>query len=130
MAYPTLAIVDRAYRGAVEVQFFDTVYGALDFAPLLGRADLALRGLAVTLAVREDAYRPVLRLGAGTLDTLPDYRGGVRALLAAGARVFVDGPDLDRLGFTGPHDLLDGAERVDTNDLAATWAQYEAVWFL
>jgi len=129
MSYAVLGIIDRAFRGAVEVQFFDAVYGVLDFRTQLGRVDLALRGLAVTLAVQESAYEPTLHLGATPFTTLPDYRAGVRALVAEGIEVFVDEPDLRRLGFDATC-LVPGVRCVDTNDLAAQWSEYEAVWFV
>lgn len=129
MSYAVLGIIDRAFRGAVEVQFFDAVYGVLDFRTQLGRVDLALRGLAVTMAVEERTYEPALQLGASRFTTLPDYRTGVRTLVSEGIQVFVDEPDLRRLGF-GVDDLVPGVRCVDTNDLAARWTDYEAVWFV
>ncbi|MFC7617397.1 hypothetical protein ACFQV2_32245 [Actinokineospora soli] len=40
----TLAIVERAYRGAVEKQFFDALYLAVELHRQLGGMDLLLRG--------------------------------------------------------------------------------------
>ncbi|MBP0455071.1 hypothetical protein J5Y04_36970 [Kitasatospora sp. RG8] len=127
--YRVLGVIDRAYRGAVEVQFFDALYGILDFREQLGAVALALRGAAVTLAVDETEYQPVLELGAVRMDTLPDYRRSVRALVAEGVPVMVDEPDLRRLGFT-PEDLVPGVACLDTNRLAATWDEYDGVWFV
>jgi hypothetical protein len=129
MSHSVLGIIDRAYRGAVEVQFFDAMYGALEFHEQLGRADLALRGLAVTLAVDEHSYVPALKLGTVLLDTLPDYRRSVRDLVAEQLTVYVDEPDLYRLGLTA-QDLVPGVVCLDTNELAARWTEYEGIWFL
>jgi len=128
-AHRVLGVIDRAYRGAVEAQFFDAVYGVLDFRAQLGEVALALRGPAVTLAVDEDSYRPVLDLGGVELDTLPDYRTAVRAVVTEGIPVFVDEADLRALGFD-PGRLLDGVHCLDPDELAARWSDYDQVWFV
>ncbi|MDJ0346543.1 hypothetical protein QMK19_33125 [Streptomyces sp. H10-C2] len=127
--YRVLGVIDRAYRGSVEVQFFDALYGILDFRAQLGGVALALRGAAVTLAVDEDAYLPVVEFGPLRLETLPDYRNSVRQLVAEGVPVMVDEPDLRALGF-GPLDLVPGVDCLDTNELAARWSEYDGVWFV
>jgi len=129
MSFAVLGIMDRPFRGAIEVQFFDVLYGVLDLSAQFSRADVALRGLAVTLAVRDGGYELALKIGASTLTTLPDYRAAVSSLVAEGIQVFVDEPDLKRLGF-GAGDLVPGVQCLDTNDLAARWGDYEAVWFV
>lgn len=129
MAYRVLGILDRAYRGAVEAQFFDALYGVLDFRTQLGGVDLALRGGAVTLAVDEHVYRPVVDLGPLHLDGLPDYRASVRELIAEGVGVYADERDLAALGF-GPADLVPGVSCVDTSAMAAKWTDYDGVWFV
>ena len=127
--YTALAVLDRAFRGAVEGQYFDALYGVQEFHALLGRIDLALRGLAVTLAVEEDAYRPVLDIGQSTVDTLPDYRGSVRRMVDSGIVVLADAGDLERLGFD-PAEVVAGVRVLDTTALAASWPAYDGVWFL
>ncbi|GGO79955.1 hypothetical protein [Wenjunlia tyrosinilytica] len=127
--YRVLGVIDRAYRGAVEVQFFDALYGILDFRAQLGAVALALRGAAVTLAVDEDIYQPVVEFGPVRMDTLPDYRTSVRQLITEGVPVMVDEPDLRALGF-GPDDVVPGVEVLDTNELAARWPEYDGVWFV
>ena len=129
MGYRVLGILDRAYRGAVEAQFFDALYGVLDFRQQLGGVDLALRGGAVTLAVDEHDYRPVLDLGPLHLDGLPDYRTSLRALVAEGVGVYADERDLATLGFSSA-DVVPGVSCVDTNKLAARWTDYDGVWFV
>jgi hypothetical protein len=124
-----LAILERPYRGAVEVQFSDSLYFARELNRQLGQIELALRGLAVTLAVPDDRYRPCLELGSRRLDTLPDYRGAVGDLLADGVPIIVDEPDLRALGL-GSDRLLAGVHCADTNLLAQSWSDYEGVWFL
>lgn len=127
--YRVLGVIDRAYRGAVEVQFFDALYGILDFRGQLGGIALMLRGAAVTLAVDERTYQPVVEFGPVRVDTLPDYRRNLRQLVAEGVPVMVDEPDLRALGL-GPEDLVPGVECLDTNELAARWPDYDGVWFV
>ncbi|WP_069171827.1 hypothetical protein [Streptomyces griseus] len=124
-----LCVIDRAYRGAVEVQFFHPLYGLLDLHGQFEQVDLALRGATVTMAVEEHTYVPSLQLGSTTLDTLPDYRGSVRDLVAEGFEVFVDGAALTALGFT-PEDLVPGTTCLDPAELAARWPAYDHVWFI
>ncbi|MFF2651047.1 hypothetical protein [Streptomyces sp. NPDC058045] len=127
--YRVLGVIDRAYRGSVEAQFFDALYGILDFNAQLDGVALALRGAAVTVAVNEDVYQPALDFGPVRVDTLPDYRNSVRQLIAEGIPVMVDEPDLRALGF-GPEDVVPGVECLDTNELAARWPEYDGVWFV
>lgn len=124
-----LAIVDRPYRGVVEAQFVHCLYFARELHRQVGRVDVALRGIAVTLAVRDDRYRPELDFCGQRLDTLPDYRAGVNDLLGDGATVLVDDTDLRALGLSDEH-LLPGVRCLDTTLLARDWPAYEGVWFL
>ena len=129
MGFTALAVLDRAYRGAVEGQYFDALYGVQEFHALLGRIDLALRGLAVTLAAPEGGYRPALDIGQSTFDTLPDYRGSVQRMAEEGIVVMADEGDLVRLGFD-PAKVVPGVQVVDTTELATRWPDYDGVWFL
>jgi hypothetical protein len=126
---PVLCVLDRAYRGAVEAQFFHALYGLLDLHDQFERVDVALRGAAVTMAVEEDVYRPSVRLGTMVLDTLPDYRGSVRDLIAEGFTVYVERGAVTALGFT-PDQLLPGTVCLDQAELALRWPEYDQVWFV
>ncbi|MFF1278693.1 hypothetical protein ACFVZC_35835 [Streptomyces marokkonensis] len=126
---PVLCVLDRAHRGAVEAQFFHALYGLLDLHGQFERVDVALRGPAVTLAVEEDDYRPSVRLGTMELDTLPDYRGSVRDLVAEGFTVFVDRDAVTALGFA-PERLVAGTVCLDPAELALRWPRYDQVWFV
>jgi hypothetical protein len=123
-----LAVIERGYRGSVEVQFCDLGYLARGLHGLLGGLDVALRGSAVTFAVSEPCAPP-LRIAGRPLDTLPDQRRSVRGLLADGAAVYVDEPDLHGLGLSAGR-LLPGVVCLDTSALAARWPDYLGVWFL
>ncbi|MDG9719795.1 hypothetical protein [Streptomyces sp. DH24] len=126
---PVLCVLDRAYRGAVEAQFFHALYGLLDLHDQFERVDVALRGAAVTMAVEENVYRPSVRLGTMELDTLPDYRGSVRDLIAEGFTVYVDRAALTELGFA-PEQLVPGTVCLDRAELALRWPEYDQVWFV
>ncbi|MFL6129409.1 MAG: hypothetical protein ACJ73E_10140 [Mycobacteriales bacterium] len=124
----SLAIVERAYRGAVEKQFFDSLCLAVELHRQLGGLDLLLRGPAVSYALRADPP-PALRLGGRVLDTLSDPRADLRRLLDAGVRVWVSGPDLAALGLAGAGRLLAGV-RPAPAELAARWPDYRTVFYL
>ncbi|MDG9705860.1 hypothetical protein [Streptomyces sp. DH37] len=124
-----LCVLDRGYRGAVEAQFFHALYGLLDLHGQFARMDVALRGAAVTMAVEEDAYRPSVRLGTMVLDTLPDYRGSVRDLVAEGFGVFVDEAAVTALGFSADQ-LVAGTTCLGPAELAVRWPRYDQVWFV
>ncbi|MEC3976380.1 hypothetical protein [Amycolatopsis sp. H20-H5] len=129
MTQRVLSVIDRAYRGAVEAQFFDAMYGLLDLHAQFDQVDLALRGPAVTMAVDDDTYRPSLELGGLRIDTLPDYRRSVRDLVADGIGVLVDESALRELGFPAER-LVPGVTGLDPAALARRWPDYDQVWFL
>lgn len=126
---PVLGILDRAFRGAVEAQFFDALYGFLDLRRDMGEVHVILRGSAVSMAVAEQDFRPVLHLGGVPIDTLPDYRGLIGELVSEGITVMIDEPDLRMLGFR-PEQLVEGVHSVDSNEIAAKWPSYAHVWFV
>lgn len=124
-----LLIVEKAYRGSVETQFADALYCVPDLHRRSGGCDLALRGPAVGYAL-DAGPPPSPRIGARTLDTVPDPRASVRKLLAAGVTVLVEEADLAALGPTAADRLLPGVRVVEGGGLAARWPCYEQVWFL
>ncbi|MFF4082306.1 hypothetical protein ACFYZN_23255 [Streptomyces sp. NPDC001777] len=123
-----LGIVERAYRGAVEKQFFDVLYMAVELHRQLGGMDILLRGPAVTCAV-EAAETGPLRFGDRVLDTLTDPRHDLRVLLDAGVRIFAQEEDLTALGFA-PGDLLDDVRPVPAAEMAGRWPEYRMVSYL
>ncbi len=125
-----LGIVERAYRGSIETQFADVLYQARALHLQLGQVDVALRGLAVTYAVRTrpDAG-PGSGLPPGDLGTLPDARGSLAAMLEQGITVYADSQDVARLELA-PEDLISGVRCEDPRQLARRWPDYDEVWFL
>ncbi|NJC70668.1 hypothetical protein HC031_13230 [Planosporangium thailandense] len=126
---PALAIVEKAYRGAVETQFFDALYSAVELHRQLGGLEVLLRGAAASYAVEAPPV-PTLTIGGRIVDTLNDARHGLRALLDAGVAVWVEEPGLAALG---PHTrtrLVPGVRRVAAGELAGQWSTYRMVFFL
>jgi hypothetical protein len=124
-----LLIVERAYRGAVETQFSDVLFFVKELNRQSGGADLALRGLAASYAL-DTSFVPAIRIAGRTLATLTDPRQGVRDLIADGAAVWVEEPDLTALGPQAAGRLLPGVRCLARHGLAARWPEYERVWFM
>jgi hypothetical protein len=124
-----LAIIERAYRGAVETQFSDALYCAFLFHRHLGGLDVLLRGPAVTYAARA-ARAPELRLGNSTFSTVNDPGKGLDVLLESGVGVWAEEPDLRAHGLTGGDSLLPGVRSVAAGSMAARWSGYRAVFYL
>ncbi|MFE9635243.1 hypothetical protein [Streptomyces sp. NPDC006463] len=122
-----LAIVERGYRGALEKQFFDELYLATELHRQLGGLDILLRGSAVSYAVDAGPV-PALRIGNRTVDTLSDPREGLRTLLGAGVRVWVEEPDIEALG--SAHPLIEGIGLTRRGETAERWTDYRMVLFL
>lgn len=113
MAAPVLAVIERGYRGSVEVRYGDLLYVCQGLRGQLGGIDLVLRGSAVTFAVR----------GA-------QPHAALAALIAAGSRVWVDRADLDELGLDDASRLPHGLEVCDTDLISKHWIEYQEVWYL
>ncbi|HZN73612.1 MAG TPA: hypothetical protein VFC00_18225 [Micromonosporaceae bacterium] len=124
-----LGIVERAYRGALEKQFFDGLYLAAELNRQLGGLEILLRGPAVGCAARTGAAGS-LRFGDRVVRTLSDPPQGVRRLLADGIPVWVEEPDLVVLGLADDGVLWDGVRRVAAGALAARWAEFRMVFYL
>jgi hypothetical protein len=124
-----LAILDRPYRGGVEIQYADCLYVARELNRQVVRLTLQLRGPAVTLAVPAEEHCPGLWLGAVRVDTMPDHRQSLRELIADGVTVTAEEADLCLQGID-PHRLLPGIRSVDGAAAAAGWPDYQEVWFL
>jgi hypothetical protein len=123
-----LAIIERAHRGAVEAQFYDTLFIAVLFKSSLGGLDLLLRGMAVTYALTE-ARTPDLRLGDRTVTTLSDPQAGLRNLIDERTSVYVEEQDLAALGRSAA-DLIPGVRPICGTVLATRWPEYAQVLYL
>ncbi|MBB1252749.1 hypothetical protein [Streptomyces alkaliterrae] len=123
-----LALVEKAYRGALEKQFFDSLYLATELHRQLGGLDILLRGRAVTYGIEAPPV-PALRMGSRTLDTLSDPRRDLRALIAAGVGVWAERDALAAHGLQEAP-LLDGVRTVADGETAARWPEYRMVFYL
>lgn len=123
-----LAIVERAFRGALEKQFFDALYLAAEMHRSLGGMDVLLRGAAAVYAL--PAPPGALVLGGLRIDTLPDAREDLSRLVDAGSGIFVEHESLAAHGLGGRTDLLAGVTAVERGSLARRWLDYRTVCFL
>ncbi|GGS36209.1 MULTISPECIES: hypothetical protein [Actinokineospora] len=122
----TLAIMERAYRGAVEKQFFDALYLAVELHRQLGGMDLLLRGPAVGYAAADARVEPI-KLGGRVLDTLTDPGRDLRRLQDEGVAVWVERPDIAAFGVGA---LLPGVGVAEPGEFARRWGDYARVCFL
>ncbi|MEU9212632.1 DsrE family protein [Streptomyces sp. NPDC048415] len=123
----SLAIVERAYRGAVEVAYFDALFLGIEIHRQLG-LDVLLRGEAVTYAVDGPAPEPFL-VGKRLVETLDAPRADLLRLRDLGVGIRVEREDLAALGL-GEDRLIDGAEPVAAGEFAARWPEYDRIFFL
>ncbi|MFJ9715270.1 hypothetical protein ACIRPQ_04885 [Streptomyces sp. NPDC101213] len=120
--------MEKAYRGALEKQFFDALYLAVELNRQLGGLDVLLRGRAVTYGVRARPV-PALRIGSRTVDTLTDPRRDLRTLMDAGVRVHAEESGLAAHGLSADR-LLDGVLPVPDGSMALRWPEYRMVCYL
>ncbi|MFD1147568.1 hypothetical protein [Saccharothrix hoggarensis] len=125
----TLAIVERAYRGALEKQFFDALYLAVELHRQLGGLDVLLRGPAVSYAAARAEVGPI-DVGRRRVDTLTDPRRDLTRLRESGVDIWVEERDLAPFGVTGPGALLPGIRTAAPGELARRWPDYRRVCFL
>ncbi|MGW7272427.1 hypothetical protein ACWGH5_18100 [Streptomyces sp. NPDC054864] len=123
----SLAIVERAYRGAVEVSYFDALYLGIEIHRQLG-LDVLLRGEAVGYAVAA-APAPPIKIGGRVLETLDAPRDDLLRLRDQGAGIWVEEDGLAALGI-GPERLIEGVRCVAPAELARHWPEYDRVFYL
>lgn len=121
--------MERAYRGALDKQYFDALYIAAELHRRLGGLDLLLRGPAVSYAAPAQPT-PALRIGNRTVDTLTDPRRDLATLIEAGARVWAERADLAVFAPGSEGRLHDGVRLAEPGELAARWPDYRMVCFL
>jgi hypothetical protein len=130
-----LVILDKAYRGGVETQFVDVLYfvrelnrqlGDLSRPDPRGGLDLYLAGLAVTYAFDVPPPAPIA-LADLEVDTMPDPRATVRALVAEDVGVWSDAEAHERFA---KKDLIPGVRTTPPAEMVLRWPLYRHVWFL
>ena len=122
-----LVIVERAHRGAVEQRYAHVLWLMEALHQQVPTAVL-LRGHAAGYAV-DAPPPPPLRLGAGEVEHLPDYRGTMDRLRGHGVRLLVSISSLDVLGLSG-RPLIEGVEPVNDASMVALCGEYTHVWYL
>jgi len=122
-----LAVLERAYRGALEEQYAHVLWMLLSLLRLGGGIAVLLRGNAALYARRGQAW-PALDV-AGIRVPPPEYEAGVAGLLETGGSVFVMDADLGALGLTAP-DLCAGVTVVTRDDVGRLFSSYASVWYL
>lgn len=123
----TLAIVERAHRGAVEQQYAHVLWlahGLHRQSPMT----VLLRGMACVYALEARAVPPVDLAGAPWGST-PDYSAAIARLHEDGATVLVSADSLQSLGLTGRPILATVTEASDV-DIARLVGECDRVWYL
>ncbi len=124
---PTLIIVERSHRGAVEQQYAHVLWLVRTLrrqAPVA----LLLRGPAAVYALDAEAP-PAPRIADRIWGVAADYREALLRLAEDGAEVLVAASSLDQLGLRG-RPLVPGVYPVSEADIVARWTAYERIWFL
>ena len=122
-----LAIVERAYRGAIEEQYAHILWLTHALRKMQGEVSLLLRGNAVLYA-RRGQLRPGLAIGGLEVDHLPDYGSALEALLADGVAVYALADDLRRLGVEA-RGLVPGVEQVELSGMARLCDRHGRIWY-
>lgn len=121
-----LAIVERAYRGAIEEQYANVLWLSHVLRRLRGDIDVLLRGNAVRYALRDQPHTQ-LTIGGRAVDTLPHYETEIRNLLQAGVLIYVSGADCDRFRVDRARLIPDVVE-LDPPAVARLFAGHAHVW--
>lgn len=123
----TLAIVERAHRGAVEQQYAHVLW----LAHALHRQSpmtVLLRGTAAVYALAAPPAPPV-RIGGRPWGTHPDYAAALDRLDADGARVLVCTTSLADLG-GADRPLHPVVRPLPATDLVTVVTAHRRIWFL
>lgn len=126
-----LVIVERAYRGAVEVGYFDVLYQLLELHRQLDGVDLLLRDHASTYGLAGEPFAPesVTRLWSGGEIAPNSPRCEVRRLIELGVRVLVHRDDLTEFAVP-PARLVPGVRIVDDAELYDRWPSYAQILYM
>ncbi|HKP94818.1 MAG TPA: DsrE family protein [Fibrobacteria bacterium] len=123
----SLAIIEKAFRGAVEEQYGHIVWLSRVVRKMGGRTSLLLKGDTVLFAVRGQP-RQSLPIGEDVLEGLPHYETTLERMAAEGVPLFAFAPDLRRLGIAADR-LMPGVAPVELDRLASLCGESDAVWF-
>jgi hypothetical protein len=127
MANCSLAIVERAYRGALEEQYANILWLVHVLRRMNGNVNVLLCGNAVRYAIRDQPH-VTLTVGDIRLDSLPHYESEVRALVSSGGAVYVHTGDCERLNVR-PERLLPEVIQVSPADLPNLFKDHNRIWY-
>lgn len=122
-----LAIVERAFRGAIEEQYGHIIWLTRSLRMMRCEVDLMLRGNTVLYGLKDQPHQ-ALEIGGVTISHLPHYESALRALLDDRATVFADRAATQRLGI-GVQRLIDGIILYDAEDFAEIIHRYDNIWY-
>jgi sulfur relay (sulfurtransferase) DsrF/TusC family protein len=122
-----LAVLERAYRGALEEQYGHILWICWSICQMNRQIGVLLRGHAALYA-RCNCPPQSLTI-SGIAVHLPNYEESIRGLLSQGGTVYVVNADLDRLQLSADQ-LCSGVRAVDGAELTRLFADYDAVWYL
>lgn len=126
MKQPSLAIVERAWRGTIEEQYAHILWLSHMIRRLRGEIDVLLRGNAVRYAVAGQP-RTELRIGNAVLDGLPHFESEIAAMVSAGIFVYVSAQDCACLGIELPS-LIPAVTAVDEAGICRLFDEHVHIW--
>lgn len=109
----SLAIIERAYRGAAEEQYGHVIWYMQMHRKIRDLVDVLLRGNAIFYALREQKAQS-LTIGGMDLSCLHFYESSIRDLINDGAEVYVYANDMKIFGVQSDQ-LVPGVRELDMN---------------
>lgn len=117
-----LIILERPFRGDIERTYADSLNQTRVFsAQFRGASDILVRGEAALL-VRHQQQSPETDPWWGHIPL-----EGMARIISDGTPVFVEEESLTHI--RGEGGLHPGVTTISRNDMAATWASYEGIFF-
>lgn len=123
----SLAIIEHAYRGALEEQYGHILWLTRIMKAMGAPTALLLKGDTVAFARRGQAHLAV-RVGDISVVDISHHESGVAALLDAGVPVYAWRTDLERLHLDAD-ELLPGVAMLHGRALSVLIDQYDCVWY-
>lgn len=120
----SLAIVEKAFRGALEEQYGNIVWLSECMRAMKARHNLLLCGSAVATCFVQQQQQSLV-IGDLHIKTLSHFGKSVSDLISQGGRVWVLASDLDR--FSSQYQLIQGVEKAAS--MARLCLEHDKVWF-
>jgi len=123
----SLAIVERAFRGAIEEQYAHVLWLLHCLRKVPEEIDLMLRVPATLYACRNQ-LRNQIQIGRIALKTLPYYELAIESLLADGVKIYVVKDDCKNLQIETAR-LIRGVRTLDLHQLPQIFEEYDRIWY-